>query len=176
MIVIGRSRKIRDVEVVQEGMDRTCRSVPSFPYYVDGHSATMIPTGILVCGGSRSSYTETQCRLVHGSRMCSGIRLIDFKKNLCTVYKKKEWQSFHSMTTERSSFDMKFLNGHIWAIGGWGHKSTRKEDTLEKFDLHTYNWTKHKIPFYVANHCQTKLTLDKLIVIGGQQTGPVSEK
>ena len=128
-------------------------SLDSFPYALYGHSATIIPTGILVCGGSSSS----------GST------------NRCYEYKKanSSWQSFPPMTTNRYFFDMKLLNQEIWAFGGMG--GYRSETTLDKFDVHKNVWTKYSMPFR-KQYCLTKLTLDKLILIGGHGTTSVSEK
>ena len=112
------------------------------------HSATVIPTGILVCGG----YTT-------------------ISEKRCYEYKKTtgSWESFANMTTERSDFDMKFLNQAVWAIGGYGESGP--EPSLDKYDLQTNVWTKHNIPFNVNSYCLTKITDDKLILIGGFQNG-----
>ena len=139
----GDRRAISSVEVIHEEKKLSC-NVDSFPYTLFGHSAAVIPTGILVCGG-----------LGFGG-----------PKNRCYEYKKSTalWQSFPSMKAERQYFDMKFLNQGIWAIGG-----ADSANTLDKFDIRTKVWTKHRIPISVYHHCLTKLTQEKLILIGGWQ-------
>ena len=145
----GDRRAISSVEVTNEEKKLSC-NVDSFPYTLFGHSASIIPTGILVCGG-----------LGFGGN-----------RNRCYEYKKTtaSWQRFPSMTTERYYFDMIFLNQHIWAVGGF-----KSPNTLDKLDINTKVWTKHRIPMSVDYHCLTKLTHEKLILIGGWQKS-VSKK
>ena len=130
----GGYRTLSSVEVINERKKIIC-NVDSLPY---GTSATIIPTGILVCGGS----------------------------DKCHLYKKttSSWHSFPSMTLSRQFFDMKFLNHGIWAVGGEG---PGRRNTLDHFDLNERVWTRHDIPIHVHKHCLSKLTHDKLIVIGG---------
>merc|ERR1712062_51532 len=115
-----------------------------------------IPTGILVCGGHNpSSFIRRSQRICH-----------EYKKTTGT------WESFASMTTERNSFDMIFLNQAVWAIGGrplW--IGSEAETTLDKYDMNTNVWTKHNIPFEVSSHCLTKISDNRLILIGGSQNG-----
>ena len=145
---------LSSVEVIKEEKKLGCKLDP-FPYGLYKHSATIIPTGILVCGGYSSSYRFTK-------------RCYEYKKTTGS------WESFPSMTTSRYSFDMKFLNQGVWAIGGYfGSKNSGSKNTLDNYNIHTRVWTKHKIPFVsLSHHCLTKLTQDKLIVLGGYQIKP----
>ena len=155
----GRER-LSSVEVTQVEKNQSCQVDP-FPYALHGHSATIIPTGILVCGGYSGSW-EKRCYEYH-KRTAS-------------------WESFPSMTTERCSFDMKFLNQAVWAIGGGGRNEYTQNDsitsmnTLEKYEMHTNVWTNHTIPFDVFGHCLTKISQDRLILIGGSEGRSVSEE
>ena len=145
----GDSGRISSVEVIQVEKNQSCLVDP-FPYVLNAHSATIIPTGILVCGGLSTS-TEKRC--------------YEYKKTTGS------WQSFASLTTGRASFDMKFLNQTVWAIGGSG-----SEDTLDKYEMQTNIWTKHTIPFDMSNNCLTKLSQHELILIAGLQSWSVSEE
>ena len=69
---------------------------------------------------------------------------------------------------------MKFLNQTVWAIGGEGRYES--ETTLNKYEMHTNFWSKHTIPFDVARHCLTKISQDRLILIGGIEGRSVSEE
>ena len=121
----GRER-LSSVEVTQVEKNQSCLVDP-FPYALSYHSATIIPTGILVCGGYSTTYEETEQR--------------------CYEYKKTtgSWEPFPSMTTKRYDFDMIFLNQAVWAIGGWG--GSKSTTTLDKYEMHTNVWTKHSISF-----------------------------
>ena len=150
LVAIGGLYDRGSVEVINERKKIIC-NVDSLPYAFsyDSYysSATVIPTGILVCGGD-----------LHIA-------------NKCHLYKKttSSWHSFPSMTMSRQFFDMKFLNQGIWAVGGmkvWNENGGRS-NTLDHFDLKERVWTRHDIPIHVHAHCLTKLTHDKLIVIGG---------
>ena len=148
-----KSRSFSSIEVTQVEKNQSC-FVDPFPYTLKGHSATIIPTGILVCGGYSTTYEETEQR--------------------CYEYKKTtgSWEPFPSMTTKRYDFDMIFLNQTVWAIGGDGE--SKSTTTLDKYEMHTNVWTKHNIfdssnPFDVYDHCLTKISDDKLILIGGEQ-------
>ena len=148
------SERLSSVEVTQVENNQSCQVDP-FPYALNCHSATIIPTGILVCGGFSRSY-EKRCYEYH-KRTAS-------------------WESFPSMTTERCYFDMKFLNQAVWAIGGGGLNKTDTSNTLEKYEMHTNVWTNHTIPFEVFGHCLTKISQDRLILIGGSEGRSVSEE
>ena len=163
LVVIGGnptySRYSNVVAVIHEKKKLRCK-VDSFPHDVNDHSATIIPTGILVCGGDY--YLS-----------------IIGKTNRCYEYMRKtsSWQSFPSMTTARSCFDMKFLNQNIWAIGGfWSKNGLDAGSTMDRFDFRTKVWTKHNIPINIRDHCIAKISHDKLIVIGGTLFGQVSEE
>ena len=134
------------VEVINE-RKKIIWNVDSLPYGTYGTSATIIPTGILVCGGDWQI------------------------GNKCHLYKKttSSWHSFPSMTLSRQFFDMKFLNQGIWAVGGTKALDNNggRRNTLDHFDLKERVWTRHDIPIHVHAHCLTELTHDKLIVIGG---------
>jgi len=160
LVAIGgsnRSGYLSSVEVVEVEKNIRC-NIASFPYGLYEHSATIIPTGILVCGGWALSLNN--------------LRLGDL--NRCYEYKTttSSWQPFPSMTTSRRFFDMKFLNQGIWAIGGVVESGF--ENKLDNFDFHTNVWTTHDIPIDVTNHCLSKIAPDKLIIIAGRQNGSVS--
>ena len=144
----GFNDSLSSVELIHEGKNLSC-NIASFPYALHAHSATIIPTGILVCGGWSWSF--------------------EGQTNTCYEYKKNtsSWHSFPSMTTKRAWFDMKFLNQGIWAIGG--SITTGSDNSLDNFDFHTKVWTKHSIPINITSTCLAKLTPFKLIVIGGIQ-------
>ena len=59
------------------------------------------------------------------------------------------------------------------SIGGYGSES---RNALEKYEMHTNVWTKHSISFDVYRHCLTKISHDRLIIIGGKQSRSVSEE
>ena len=141
----GGSGRSSSVEVIQVEKNQSCLVDP-FPYALYSPSATIIPTGILVCGGSSSLGYEKRC--------------YEYKKTTGS------WESFASMTTIRHEFDMIFLNQAVWAIGGLG--GSESTTTLEKYEMHTNVWTKHNIPFDVHNHCLTKISEQRLILIGGE--------
>ena len=147
-----KSRSFSSIEVTQVEKNQSC-FVDPFPYTLKGHSATIIPTGILVCGGYSKS-SEQRC--------------YEYKKTTGS------WEPFPSMTTKRYDFDMIFLNQAVWAIGGWG--GSKSTTTLDKYEMHTNVWTKHSIPFNVYDHCLTKISDERLILIGGKQSGSVSEE
>ena len=75
----GDSGKLSSVEVTQIEKNQSCL-VDQFPYALYEHSATIIPTGILVCGGYSTS-----------------------SEKRCYKYKKTtgSWETFASMTTNR---------------------------------------------------------------------------
>ena len=156
MVTIGgiklNREKLSSVEVTQVEKNQSCLVDP-FPYALNPHAATIIPTGILVCGGYSGSFEK---------------RCYEYKKTTGS------WQSFASLTTERADFDMKFLNQAVWAIGGWGGSDAKT--TLDKYEMQTQVWTKHNIPFDVHEHCLTKISEHELILIGGRQSGSVSEE
>ena len=142
----GNSGYISSTEIINEGKDLKC-SIPSFPYGVSTPSTTITPTGILVCGGEiRYRYS-----------------------NKCYQYKKltSKWLPFPSMTTQRSVFDMKYLNNGIWATGGTGGSGSK--GSLDYFDMTLNYWTKKNMPIDSSYHCLTKISEHKLILIGGFQ-------
>ena len=150
----GGSGRSSRVEVIQVEKNQSC-FVDSFPYALEAHSATIIPTGILVCGGYSASGFEKRC--------------YEYKKTTGS------WKAFAPMTRKRYEFDMKFLNQAVWAIGGLG--GSKSTSTLDKYEMHTNVWTKHNIPFDVHDHCLTKISEHELILIGGRDwSGSVSEE
>ena len=73
---------------------------------------------------------------------------------------------------------MKYLNQGIWAIGGtytFSNKYPGSPETFDHFDWKKKVWTKYKTPIKFAEHCLTKISHDKLIIIGGQENGDVSK-
>ena len=154
----GNSGLGSNVEVINVEKNVSCNAAP-YPYALGFHSATLIPPGILVCGGLVSPRSNG---------------------NKCYRYNKAttSWQSFPSMTFGRYWFDMKFLNEGVWAIGGYGgHPNARSYDaldTMDSFDFNTNVWTRHDIGMYVYLHCLSKISNHKLIIIGGFQHHMVS--
>ena len=148
----GDSGYLSSIELTEVEKNQSCLVDP-LPYALDSHSATIIPTGVLVCGGYSTS-VEKRC--------------YEYKKATGT------WESFASMTTARCYFDMKFLNQAVWAIGGL--EGSEAETTLDKYEMHTNVWTKHNIPFDVYHNCVTEISDKSLILIGGEQNGTVSEE
>ena len=147
LVVIGGHGK--SIEIINEAKDLTC-AIPSYPTSQSEMSSTLIPTGILVCGGT---YVTT-----------------------CYQYKTStsSWQSFPSMRTARGYFDMKYFNDVIWVFGGEG--SSRARTTLEYFEMNSNRWTEQRMPIDVCHHCVAKINQHQLILTGGRQSGSVSEK
>ena len=145
----GSSYGTSGTEIINEEKQLTC-NIPSFPYSVYHHSATIIPTGILVCGGISSSWSH-------------------YKK--CYQYKQStsSWESFPSMTTERYSFDMKYLNQGIWAVGGQGGSTSHY--TMDYFNMTSNLWTRRALPVYNYEHCLTQISEYQLILLGGYTSG-----
>lgn len=145
LVVIGGHGK--SIEIINEAKDLTC-SIPSYPTSEDEFSSTLIPTGILVCGGT---YVNT-----------------------CYQYKTStsSWQSFPSMRRARGYFDMIYLNDVIWVFGG---VSNGAGSYLEYFDMNSNRWTEQSMPFNVGHHCVAKINQHQLILIGGV-VNSVSEK
>ena len=152
----GNSEYVLSVEVTQLEKNQNSEILlDRFPYALASHSATIIPTGILICGGYGDGDGYGYARWEK--------RCFEYKKTTGT------WESFASMTTYRDDFDMKFLNQAVWAIGGWGSRTART--TLDKYDINTNVWTNHSIPFDVHGHCLTEIIDDRLFLIGGEQWG-----
>ena len=73
------------------------------------------------------------------------------------------------MTTERTDFDMIYLKGKVYAVGGTG--GSRSENSMDIFDSTTRTWKKQSIPFSVSNHCITQLSANQFLLIGGISRG-----
>ena len=144
---------LSSTESINEYNGLTC-NIPSFPYGLFGHSSTITPSGILVCGGETKSYGYT---------------------NRCYLYKKStsSWHTFPSMTTTRYSFDMIYQNEGVWAIGG--SEGSGSLTSMDYFDITRNIWAKQSIPMNVKRHCLTKISNDKIILIAGEQNGQVSK-
>ena len=125
-------------------------NIRSYPYPLYRHSATVIPTGILVCGGTSGSSS---------------------RYNKCYQYKQStsSWDPFPSMTTGRYDFDMKYLNQGIWAMGGHGSSGSRL--TMDYFNMTSNRWTKRSLPFQIYDHCVSQISEYELILLGGSQSG-----
>ena len=143
----GNTYGISGTEIINEEKGLRC-SIPSYPHSLWAHSATIIPTGILVCGGYRYSSNSM---------------------NTCYQYKQStsSWHSFPSMTTPRYKFDMIYLNQGIWAVGGDGNSGSQY--TMDYFNMTSNLWTKHSLPVYVYHHCLTQISEYQLILLGGYQ-------
>ena len=105
-------------------------------------ASTVTPTGILVCGG-----------WPRGSR------------NDCYEYSSNSWKRMPSMTEKRGYFDMIYLIGKVYAVGGTGGSGS--ENSMDIFDSTTRTWTKQSIPFHVYGHCISQLSENQFIVIAG---------
>ena len=147
----GSSYGISGTEIINEEKGLRC-SIPSYPHSLWAHSATIIPTGILVCGGHRYSSSNSY----------------QYK---CYQYKQStsSWHSFPSMTTQRYNFDMKYLNQGIWVMGGDGSYGSRY--TMDYFNMTSNRWTKRSLPFQIYDHCVSQISEYELILLGGSQSG-----
>ena len=144
----------RDVEALDENQILTCHipgyAYPKRLYPLRGHSSTVTTTGILVCGGETGN---------HGAYL---------KECYEYVSSSNGWTRMPSMTEERYSFDMIFLRGKVYAVGGAGRGGS--ENSMEIFDPSTRTWKKELIRFSVSSHCITQLSANEFILIGGQDT------
>ena len=118
------------------------------------HSSTETNTGILVCGGRSFIGYHDDCYEYRTSG--------------------NSWVRMPSMTKQRAYFDMIFLNGKVYAVGGRSG-SSRYLNSMDIFDATTMIWTQQSIPFSVIVHCVTQLSADQLILIGGQGSNGVSK-
>ena len=69
------------------------------------------------------------------------------------------------MTTERDLFDMIYIKGKVYAVGGKGKSGSKS--SMEIFDSTTRTWTKQSMPFSVMGHCISQLSANQFILIGG---------
>lgn len=137
----GDNGTMSNVESLDENEHLIC-NIPSYPFALRGHSSTVTSSGILVCGGLRSPSNERQ--------------------KACYEYTPNNWASMASMTTERSSFDMIFLKGKVYAVGGSGGSWS-----MDIFDSTTGRWTSQSNPFSIWSHCITQLSENQFLLIGG---------
>ena len=159
---LGKGGLFAATELIYKVVQMKC-NISSFPYdYLYSHSSTMIPSGILVCGGFSSAGKEK--RWYQYEKMTSS------------------WQSFASMITRSGVFCMIILNQGIWAIGGetrieeTGTRDSDYSSSLDYFDFTKGLWTKKTVPFFSFGHCLTKMSENKLILIGGYQNNQVYKK
>ena len=110
-----------------------------------GHSSTVTSSGIFVCGGTSSGNDRKDCYEYRSSS--------------------NSWTSMPSMTTKRHSFDMIYLKGKVYAVGGL--EGSGSKNSMEIFDSTTMSWTKQSIPLSVYGHCITQLSANQFILIGG---------
>ena len=131
---------LSSVEALDENNHLSC-NIPSFPIAVKRHSSTVTSSGILVCGD------ETR---------------------FCYEYRKgtNSWVKMTWMPATRTSSDMIYLKGRVWAVGG---SSSRPQSTMEIFDYNTTTWTRQWIPFNAQYTCLTKLSPNQFILTGGYQ-------
>lgn len=137
------SISLSSVEVLDENQHLTC-NIPSYPMELIEHSSTVTTSGILVCGGS-SGRMRKDCYEYRSSS--------------------NSWIRMPSMTTERGLFDMIYMNGKIYAVGGSGGSGSL--NSVEIFDPAARTWTKQSIPFSIYSHCITQLSANQFILIGG---------
>ena len=147
-MIVGGYQKLSSVEALDENQHHTC-NIPSYPIALYGHASTVTTSGIIVCGGYSS-----------GGR------------NDCYEYSSNSWTRMPSMTEERYRFEIIYLKGKVYAVGGQGGSGSR--NSMEIFDSTTRTWTKQSIPFSVNNHCISQLSENQFILIAGYN-GEVSK-
>ena len=74
-----------------------------------------------------------------------------------------------SMTTVRFFFDMIYMKGKVYAVGGTGGSGS--ENSMDIFDSTTRTWTNESISFSVYGHCITQLSENQFILIAGYRSG-----
>ena len=143
----GNNGQLSNVEALDQDQHLTC-NIPNYPMALSSHSSTVTSSGILVCGGYSSGYRKD-----------------------CFEYRSSSnsWTNMPSMTTERTDFDMIYLKGKVYAVGGTG--GSRSENSMDIFDSTTRTWKKQSIPFSVSNHCITQLSANQFLLIGGISRG-----
>ena len=77
------------------------------------------------------------------------------------------------MTIERVHFDMIYMNGKVYAVGGYGGSGS--QNSMDIFDTTTKTWTKRSTPFSGYGHCISQLSENQFILIGGQGSSEVSK-
>ena len=141
----GCCRHLSSVEALDENQHLTC-NIPSYPMTISYHASTVTTTGILVCGGY---------------------------SNDCYEYSSNNWKRMPSMTTERYYFDIIYLKGKVYAVGGDG--SSGSDNSMDIFDSRTRTWTKQSMPFSVFYHCISQLSANQFILIAGYKYPIVSK-
>ena len=79
-----------------------------------------------------------------------------------------------SMTTKRYFFEMIYLQGKVYAVGG-AAAAVGSKSSMDIFDSTTRTWTKQSIPFSVWGHCISQLSENQFILIAGYGNGEVSK-
>ena len=131
--------------MITEDNHQNC-NVPSYPFALHAHASSVAQDGIVSCGGHDGSYLSTCKRLTESG----------------------SWVSFPSMKSKRGYFDMKIINGRLWAIGG----DRGGQSSMESIDPKNEDeWTKQSLPFSVEYHCLSELSEERLIVTGGSDSG-----
>ena len=141
-------RHLRSVETLNENQHLTC-NIPSYPMTIVYHASTVTSTGILVCGGLSND-------------------LNGYSRD-CYEYSSNNWKKMPSMTTKRGYFDMIYLKGKVYAVGGDGNSGSRS--SMDIFDSTTRTWTKQSMPFSVYGHCISQLSANQFILIAGYNGG-----
>ena len=141
-----------------ERNDLAC-NIPDLPVALTGPEAIATNNAIVVCGGTS---VKTPSRR---------------QKNCYQLTKPtNEWKPFPEMKTERYRFHMIYLNGKIWAVGGWamGNGNWRGLNSMDVFDYNSMAWTNQSIPFNIYYHCLSKIDEFKFILTGGTSDQSVS--
>ena len=157
VIVGGNDNALSSVEALSENKPLSC-NIPSYPLKVKEHSSTVTSSGILVCGGLEriGSYYITE----------------KIPEN-CYEYRSvsNSWVKMPWIPVSRRWFDMIYLKGKVWAVGG--HRGFGGLDTMDIIDYNTNTSTRQMIPVPVYYHCLTQLSPNQFILIGGNQKNRV---
>ena len=135
---------IAKTELINEMMRSDCNVAP-YPIPLHAQSSSIIPSGVVTCGGHSNGYLKTCKRLT----------------------KSGYWTNFPSMKSKRGYFDMKYMNGRLWAVGGLGGG----KNTMESIEPNNENeWSIQSLPFNMTYHCMTALSDHQLLLTGGSES------
>ena len=156
VIVGGNDNPLSSVEVLDENKRLSC-NIPSYPLKVKEHSSTVTSSGILVCGGrERIGNTDKITENCYEYRSVSN-----------------SWVKMPWIPVTRRQFDMIYLKGKVWAVGG--NLGDGSSQTMNIIDYNTSTSTRQWIPVPTFNHCLAKLSPNQFILIGGNQGYRVSK-
>ena len=114
-------------------------SISPFPYPIRMHASSVTPAGIVVCGGLGGN--RTQCKILS---------------------KSNDWTNFPSLSRSKGRylFDMRYMNGKLWAIAGYVNLGVIDANNPTK-------WTQFYSAYAGYAHCVTEIDENRLIVTGG---------